>query len=106
MPAICRRPTDRSCSPPAATPRLRGLANGGDVRSVVSAGVPADAWDRKAVNPKLGGLTELHVAEGGRIEGEAGTVLTVARLRNEGPLRLPGGTIRQDQILPIGKAHV
>lgn len=80
---------------------LRGLASGGDVRTVVSPGIAADAWDRRAVNLKLGGLTELVVEQGGRIEGEAGAELTVARLRNEGSIYLPGGKIRQELVLPL-----
>ncbi len=40
---------------------LIGLATGGDVFSVVSPAIPADAWDRKAANLTLGGLLELHV---------------------------------------------
>ncbi len=80
---------------------LRGLASGGDVNSVVSAIVPADAYDQQAVNLKLGGMLELHVAEGGKVLGAAGSTLTVGGLLNEGTIRIPGGTILQDQGLFI-----
>src|SRR5205814_5707075 len=51
---------------------LRGLATGGDLYSVMTPIVPADTWDQKAVNLTLGGLVELHVAQGGRVEGAPG----------------------------------
>lgn len=79
---------------------LRGLASGGDVLSVVSAGVPADAWDAKGVNLNLGGLLELHVVQGGKIVGAADSSITASKLYNEGTIRLPGGTIKQELILP------
>ncbi len=85
---------------PDQTAGLQGLATGGDVFSVVSAGVPANAWDRKAANLTLGGLLELHVAQGGSITGDAGAALTVTKLLNEGTIRLPGGSITQQEILP------
>ncbi|HEU0094999.1 MAG TPA: hypothetical protein VFQ52_00995, partial [Rhizomicrobium sp.] len=49
----------------------------------------------------MGGLLELHVAQGGSIIGETGASLTVDKLFNEGVIRLPGGTITQQQILPV-----
>ncbi|RJF86535.1 hypothetical protein D3874_05455 [Oleomonas cavernae] len=80
---------------------LHALGTGGDLYSVLTPAVPADAWDRRAVDLTLGGLLELHVAQGGRIEGEAGTHLTVAKLFNEGTIRLPGGKITQNEVLPL-----
>ncbi len=76
---------------------LRSLASGGDVNSVVSAIIPPDAYDQQAVNLKLGGMLELHVAQGGKVIGAAGSKLTVGGLLNEGTIRIPGGTILQDQ---------
>lgn len=80
---------------------LRGLASGGDLLSVVTPAIPTEAWDRKAVDLTLGGLLELHVAAGGRIEGAAGAHLTVPKLFNQGTIRLPGGTITQSEVLPL-----
>ena len=79
---------------------LRALHTGTDLNTVLTAAVPVDAWDRRAVNLTLGGLVELHVAAGGRIEGEAGSVLTASQVFNEGVIRLPGGTLRQSETLP------
>ncbi|MCK9913008.1 filamentous hemagglutinin family protein [Microbacteriaceae bacterium K1510] len=79
---------------------LRGLASGGDVNTVVSAAVPANAWDQKAVNLKLGGAMELHVEQGGSIVGAAGSTLTVGGLLNEGTIRIAGGRITQEVVLP------
>ena len=79
---------------------LRGLASGGDVYSVIQPTIPGDAWDRKAVNLTLGGLIELQVAHGGTILDEAGGVLTVSQLDNEGTIRIAGGTINQIETLP------
>jgi filamentous hemagglutinin family protein len=82
------------------TAGLRALASGGDLYSVVTPQIPSDAWDRKAVNLDLDGLIELHVAQGGSIQGEAGAVLTTPELFNEGLIRIPGGTINQSETLP------
>jgi filamentous hemagglutinin family protein len=79
---------------------LRGLDNGGDINTVVPASVPADAFDQRPVNLKLGGAIELHVAAGGRVTGAAGSSLTVGGLLNEGSIRIPGGSITQELILP------
>ncbi|MCK9917118.1 filamentous hemagglutinin family protein [Microbacteriaceae bacterium K1510] len=79
---------------------LRNLATGGDIFSVVSAAVPDNAWDRKAASLTLGGLLELHAAQGGSITGDAGAALTVSKLFNEGTIRLPGGSITQREVLP------
>ncbi len=75
------------------------LASGGDLFSLLSPSVPADAWDRRGVNLTLGGLLELHVAQGGSIIGDAGSSLTVSGLLNEGAIRMVGGTITQQTIL-------
>ncbi|KZD23820.1 filamentous haemagglutinin family protein [Tardiphaga robiniae] len=85
---------------PAQIGALRNLTTGGDLLSVLSPIVPDDAWDSKAVNLNLGGLLELHVAQGGRIIGAAGSTLAIPKLFNEGTIRLPGGTITQQLVLP------
>ncbi len=79
---------------------LMGLDTGGDINKIVSASVPTDAFDQRPVNLKLGGAIELHVAQGGRVTGAAGSSLTVGGLLNEGSIRLPGGSITQELILP------
>jgi filamentous hemagglutinin family protein len=79
---------------------LRSLESGGDVNTVVLAEVPANAWDQKAVNLKLGGMIEVHVEQGGQIVGAAGSSLTVGGLLNEGRIRIAGGKITQELILP------
>ena len=79
---------------------LKGLDSGGDINKIVSASVPVDAFDQRPVNLRLGGAIELHVAAGGRVTGAAGSSLTVGGLLNEGSIRIPGGTITQELILP------
>jgi len=79
---------------------LQNLASGGDIYSVIKPSIPTDAWDRKAVNLTLGGLIELQIAKGGTLRDEAGGVLTVSQLDNEGTIRIPGGIINQTEILP------
>lgn len=74
---------------------LRNLASGGDVRSVLSPIIPTEVWDQKAVNLSLGGLIELHVAQGGLVTGAAGGSLTVGGLINDGTIRIAGGTVTQ-----------
>jgi len=78
---------------------LSNLPTGGDLYSVLSPAVPADAWDRLPVNLDLGGLIELHVASGGGIIGEAGGSITTPELFNEGLIRIPGGTLSQSQVV-------
>ncbi|WP_272840427.1 filamentous haemagglutinin family protein [Rhodoplanes sp. TEM] len=79
---------------------LRALATGGDVGTILTASVPTEAWDQKAVNLTLDGAIELKVEAGGSIVSAPGAVLTVAKLLNEGTIRLPGGSIVQSQTLP------
>ena len=79
---------------------LIDLGTGGDLYSVLTPGVPADAWDARAVNLTLGGLLELDVAKGGSIVGAAGSTLTLPKLLNEGTIRIAGGTITQSEALP------
>ncbi|MGL6044506.1 MAG: hypothetical protein ACRC1J_11330, partial [Sandaracinobacteroides sp.] len=74
---------------------LLALQTDGDLYSLLTPFVPDEAFDRRAANLTLGGLTELHVAKGGRIEGDAGAELGVARLLQEGEIRLPGGRLVQ-----------
>lgn len=80
---------------------LRALGTGGDVNTIVSASVPTDAYDQKAVNLRLGGMLELHVAEGGKVVGAAGSSLTVGGLLNEGTIRIAGGKILRDSTSPF-----
>ncbi len=79
---------------------LMGLATGGDLYSVLTPQVPGDAYDRLGVGLTLGGLTELHVEQGGSITGDAGSALTVSKLWNEGNIRLVGGSLTQSEALP------
>ncbi len=62
--------------------------------------VPVNAWDQKPVALNLGGLIELRVDASGRIDGSAGSSLSVAKLWNEGTIRLIGGSITQSEVLP------
>jgi filamentous hemagglutinin family protein len=79
---------------------LRNFTTGGDLNTVLTPIIPVSAWDQRAVNLTLGGLIELHVAQGGAVEGQSGGVLTVGELFNEGTIRIPGGTITQSEVLP------
>ncbi|WP_310474735.1 filamentous hemagglutinin N-terminal domain-containing protein, partial [Sandarakinorhabdus sp.] len=80
---------------------VRNLATDGDIKALLGTAVPVDAWDRRAVDLRLAGLTELNVAAGGTITASDGAVLTASRLLNAGTIRLPGGTIRQNLTLPV-----
>ena len=82
------------------TAMLRGFATGGDLNTVLTPIVPTDAWDARPVNLSLGGLLELDVAKGGSIQGQAGGVLTVSQLWNQGTIHIPGGAIVQSEGLP------
>ncbi|MDR3493354.1 MAG: filamentous hemagglutinin N-terminal domain-containing protein, partial [Ancalomicrobiaceae bacterium] len=84
----------------AQTSALQGLASGGDLFSVLTPGVPSSAYYQQAVSLTLGGLLELHVTQGGSVTGAAGSSLTVSGLFNEGTIRMPGGAIVQQTILP------
>ncbi len=79
---------------------LRGFSTGGNLYSVLTPTVPADAWDSHPVNLSLAGLIELDVAQGGAIVGQAGGVLTVSQLDNEGLIRIPGGSLVQSEVVP------
>jgi filamentous hemagglutinin family protein len=79
---------------------LRNFATGGDLYGVLTPSVPSDAWDSLPVNLSLGGLMELDVAQGGSIVGQAGGVLTVSQLYNQGVIRIPGGSIVQSEAVP------
>lgn len=90
--------------PPVLAPEqigaLQGLGTGGSLYDVLTPSVPVDTWDRRPVNLTLGGMTELHVAAGGQVLGEAGGVLKVGQLLDEGVIRIPGGQIVQSQVAP------
>jgi filamentous hemagglutinin family protein len=79
------------------TAALLGLESGGDLHSVLTASVPVHVWDQKAVTLTLDGMVELVVEAGGTITAAPGATLTVAKLKNQGTIRLPGGAIRQQQ---------
>ncbi|MGL4541460.1 MAG: hypothetical protein ACRCUI_02995, partial [Polymorphobacter sp.] len=79
---------------------VRALATGGDIIATVGTGVASADWDRRPVNLVFGGLTELDVNRGGSITGSAGASLTAPKLRNDGTIRLVGGSIRQSLNLP------
>ncbi|WP_127078968.1 filamentous haemagglutinin family protein [Rhodomicrobium lacus] len=79
---------------------LRKLSTGGDINTILTASVPTDTWDQRAVNLKLDGMVELKVEAGGTIVAAPAATLTVAKLLNEGTIRLPGGSIAQSQTLP------
>jgi filamentous hemagglutinin family protein len=80
---------------------LRALETGGDVNTLVSASVPTEAYDQKAVNLRLGGLLELHVAKGGKVVGAAASSLTLGGLLNEGTIRIAGGKVVRDSTSPF-----
>ncbi|SEH66038.1 filamentous haemagglutinin family protein [Magnetospirillum fulvum] len=82
------------------TTALRQLASGGDVASILTAAVPTNMWDQKPVDLTLDGMVELVVEQGGKISAAPGATLTVAKLKNQGLIRLPGGVILQNQTLP------
>jgi filamentous hemagglutinin family protein len=79
---------------------LETLGTGASLRTVLTPTIPTDAWDSKPVSLTLGGLTELHVAAGGSVTGQAGGSLTVGELFNEGAIAIPGGTVTQSTVLP------
>jgi filamentous hemagglutinin family protein len=76
---------------------LRGLGTGADLssQSFLAPTLPGLAWDRRAANLVLGGLTELDVMAGGEITGTPGASITTAKLYNAGSIVLRGGTISQ-----------
>jgi hypothetical protein len=84
----------------AQTAALRGLATGGDLRSVLTPTIGAAVWDQRSVSLTLGGLIELKVAGGAQVTGAPGASLTVSQLNNQGIIRLPGGTLSQSEVLP------
>lgn len=83
----------------ATVTSLTALATGGNIGSIVTAGIPVDIWDRKAANLRLGGLTELDVEAGGSITGAAGATISIPRLYNAGTIRIAGGSIVQNDTL-------
>jgi filamentous hemagglutinin family protein len=74
---------------------LTQLATGADITSVLVPGVPDSAWDRKAAHLRLGGVSELDVAEGATISGAAGASITAPRIYSAGTIRIAGGQINQ-----------
>ncbi len=84
----------------AGTRMLQALATGSDVTSLLTAGVPTDAFDQRAATLKLGGLIELEVGEGASITGAAGSAIVTPKLLNQGTIRITGGSISQRSALP------
>ena len=84
----------------AQSSALLNLATGGDVLSAVAPTVPGDAWDQKAVNLNLGGLIELHVAQGGSVIGSPGSSLTMASSITRGPSVFPAAPSRSRSCCP------
>ncbi|MBB4198978.1 hypothetical protein CCR94_08105 [Rhodoblastus sphagnicola] len=82
------------------TTALRSLATDADVKTLLTASAPAEVWDQKPVNLTLDGMVELKVDAGGSIVSAPGAVLTVAKLLNQGGIRLRGGSIVRQQTLP------
>ncbi|MFM6829459.1 MAG: beta strand repeat-containing protein, partial [Novosphingobium sp.] len=80
---------------------LRELASGSRLDSVLTPAVPQTDWDRLAANLVLSGLTELDVEAGGKIVGAAGASITAPKLFNDGSIVLHGGTLNQNQHLPL-----
>ena len=79
---------------------LVNLGTGGDLYSVLTPGVPANAWDARAVNLTLGGLVELDVAQGGTIAGAAGSSLTLASCSTRARSASPAGRSRSPRHCP------
>ncbi|WP_445489680.1 filamentous haemagglutinin family protein [Rhodopseudomonas sp. RCAM05734] len=79
---------------------LLAMDSGGDVNSLLTASVAVSPWDQRAVSLVLGGALELRVAQGGSVTGAAGSSLTVGALLNEGSIRIAGGSITQQMVLP------
>lgn len=84
---------------PATVALLTNLSSGADLSAVLTPLVPLAAWDRKAAHLRLGGVTELEIAEGGSITGAAGASITVPRLYSAGTIRIAGGRIVQNDTL-------
>lgn len=85
--------------------KLAGLATGAHVASVLTPGVPASSYLRKAANLSLHGLIELDVEKGGTIVGAPEATIVTPGLYNAGTITLHGGTIRQEQPLPAVLAN-
>ncbi len=79
----------------ATAARLTALQTGGDL-SFITPVKPADPFDQRAANLRLGGLTELDVEAGGAIVGAAGAAINVSKLLNAGTIRIAGGSIIQN----------
>jgi len=83
--------------------QLLALPTGGSLRTLDAlapiAPVNQAAFDRKAANLRLNGLTELFVATGGAVTGAAGAAIQSSKVVNAGTITLPGGTISQGEFL-------
>ncbi len=85
----------------AQTTTVRALVGDSALNVALGSAVPVDAYDRRGVALTFGGLTELALDAGGRIDGADGAALTSSVLVNAGTIRLPGGTVRQVETLPF-----
>lgn len=78
---------------------LLNFGTGGSIRTLAALAptAPLDqaAFDRKAVNLTIGGISELVVERGGRITGAPQATIQTTKLINSGTISLPGGSIRQ-----------
>lgn len=74
---------------------LINLASGGDIRQILTPGVPSSPWYQRAASLTLGGLIELDVAPGGAIVGAAQASITTPKLLNAGTIAIAGGTISE-----------
>lgn len=86
---------------PEQTQALQALASDGDLSTILTPGLQASAYDRDGVALNLHGLTELVVAGGGSITGDAGAAILAPKLRNDGTIRLLGGSVTQQEVLPL-----
>jgi len=79
---------------------FQALPTGGSPYSVLAPSVPVAAFDARPIALKFGGLVELEVASGARVDGAAGASLTVGKLLDEGIIRLPGGSVIANASIP------
>lgn len=84
---------------------LLGFETGGSIRTLAALTptppVGQAAFDRKAVNLTIGGISELVVEQGGTISGAVQATIQATKLVNAGTIALPGGTIRQSDVTGV-----
>lgn len=79
---------------------VQALGNGDDLYTVLTPSVPIAAYDQRPISLTFSGLVELDVAAGGRIDGAVGAGLTASKILDEGTIRLPGGNVVVNEMLP------